>query len=332
MSEATLNLSPSAALAALFSHMGRTMLWVTVKAARAPLTTIVCGLAAFGIISATSNALYMQPLNHPSPFFTDKALVTSALPPVVQPIVVPTPTQPQRVAQPIATPVAPAPAMPRAVAKIGHADIKLMQEKLRTAGLYVGDADGFYGPRTAGAIRGYEARHGLPEVGALTPDILNRIVTQPQAQTQATAPANPIGSAPARRVVAVEKVVQQITNNVADSGEKLVAAAEQAQQQIRRQIEATQPDRLTQIVQRVAGNSLSIAQTAPAAGPGDKAYVKKVQRGLASLGFLHGEIDGVAGEGTARAVRNFEVYYNYKVTGAITPELVDLLAGAGAEI
>jgi peptidoglycan hydrolase-like protein with peptidoglycan-binding domain len=64
----------------------------------------------------------------------------------------------------------------------------------------------------------------------------------------------------------------------------------------------------------------------------DPMVVGAVQRGLASLGFLHGEIDGVAGEATAKAIRNFEVYYNYNVTGRITPELVNLLVQNGAVI
>lgn len=64
----------------------------------------------------------------------------------------------------------------------------------------------------------------------------------------------------------------------------------------------------------------------------DPVIVAKVQRGLASLGFLHGPADGVAGEATAKAIRNFEVYYNYKVTGRISPELLDLLVQNGAAI
>lgn len=64
----------------------------------------------------------------------------------------------------------------------------------------------------------------------------------------------------------------------------------------------------------------------------DPVIVAKVQRGLASLGFLHGPADGVAGEATAKAIRNFEVYYNYKVTGRISPELLDLLVQNGASI
>lgn len=64
----------------------------------------------------------------------------------------------------------------------------------------------------------------------------------------------------------------------------------------------------------------------------DPVVVAKVQRGLGSLGFLHGPADGVAGEATAKAIRNFEVYFNYKVTGRITPELLDLLVDNGAVI
>jgi peptidoglycan hydrolase-like protein with peptidoglycan-binding domain len=64
----------------------------------------------------------------------------------------------------------------------------------------------------------------------------------------------------------------------------------------------------------------------------DPRLVAKVQRGLASLGFLSGQIDGRPGEATARAIRNFEVWNNYDVTGRVTPELLKLLIAAGAEI
>jgi len=64
----------------------------------------------------------------------------------------------------------------------------------------------------------------------------------------------------------------------------------------------------------------------------DPVTVARVQRGLGSLGFLHGPADGVAGEATAKAIRNFEVYFNYKVTGRISPELLDLLVENGASI
>jgi peptidoglycan hydrolase-like protein with peptidoglycan-binding domain len=70
----------------------------------------------------------------------------------------------------------------------------------------------------------------------------------------------------------------------------------------------------------------------PAFSVSDPTTVARVQRGLASLGFLHGPADGVAGEATAKAIRNFEVYFNYKVTGRISPELLGMLADSGASI
>jgi peptidoglycan hydrolase-like protein with peptidoglycan-binding domain len=91
----------------------------------------------------------------------------------------------------------------------------------------------------------------------------------------------------------------------------------------------------------VAPAATVAAQPLPAALPAAKVtaepvsdadMVASVQRGLSSLGFLHGPIDGVAGEATAKAIRNFEVYYNYNVTGRVTPELVNLLVQNGAVI
>jgi peptidoglycan hydrolase-like protein with peptidoglycan-binding domain len=64
----------------------------------------------------------------------------------------------------------------------------------------------------------------------------------------------------------------------------------------------------------------------------DPKIVAAIQRGLNSLGFLHAEADGVAGETTAKAIRNFEVYFNYNVTGRVTKGLVNLLVQSGAVI
>ncbi|MGB3027935.1 peptidoglycan-binding domain-containing protein, partial [Paradevosia shaoguanensis] len=76
----------------------------------------------------------------------------------------------------------------------------------------------------------------------------------------------------------------------------------------------------------------SLQAPANAVSSTDPQLVAKVQRGLASLGFLAGSVDGVPGEATAKAIRNFEVYYNYDVTGKVTPQLVDMLTAAGAVI
>jgi len=66
--------------------------------------------------------------------------------------------------------------------------------------------------------------------------------------------------------------------------------------------------------------------------PSDKDTVSSVQRGLNSLGFLHAKVNGIADEATSKAIRNFEVYFNYNVTGRVTRQLVDLLEQNGAQI
>jgi len=81
-----------------------------------------------------------------------------------------------------------------------------------------------------------------------------------------------------------------------------------------------------------------VANTGTSSDPGDDAgstdpvLITKIQRGLASLGFLAQKIDGVPGEGTAKAIRNFEVFYDYRVTGLATPQLLNLLVQHGAQV
>jgi peptidoglycan hydrolase-like protein with peptidoglycan-binding domain len=60
--------------------------------------------------------------------------------------------------------------------------------------------------------------------------------------------------------------------------------------------------------------------------------VSQIQRGLASLGFYHGAIDGHPGDATAKAIREFENFYRYQVTGQVKPDLVGLLRDAGASV
>lgn len=72
---------------------------------------------------------------------------------------------------------------------------------------------------------------------------------------------------------------------------------------------------------------------APAAPPAtDAELVSQIQRGLASLGFFHAPIDGKPGAETARAIREFENFYRFKITGQVQPDLVGLLRDAGASI
>lgn len=88
-------------------------------------------------------------------------------------------------------------------------------------------------------------------------------------------------------------------------------------------------------VQPVVQTIASTTPTSPprAARPAtDGELVADIQRGLASLGFFRGQIDGNPGPETARAIREFENFHRYKITGQVQPDLVDLLRKAGATI
>lgn len=79
----------------------------------------------------------------------------------------------------------------------------------------------------------------------------------------------------------------------------------------------------------------TVASTSPprAARPAtDGQLVSDIQRGLASLGFFRGQIDGNPGPETARAIREFENFHRYKITGQVQPDLIELLRKAGATI
>lgn len=73
----------------------------------------------------------------------------------------------------------------------------------------------------------------------------------------------------------------------------------------------------------------AVASVAPA---NNVQLVSSIQQGLASLGFYHGPIDGHPGDATAKAIREFENFHSFQVTGQVKPDLVDLLRQAGAAI
>ncbi|MHA6729834.1 peptidoglycan-binding domain-containing protein [Devosia sp. A369] len=89
-----------------------------------------------------------------------------------------------------------------------------------------------------------------------------------------------------------------------------------------RPVTAVQPE-------AVPAQMLAATNVAPA---NNTQLVSSIQSGLASLGFYHGSIDGHPGDATARAIREFENFHSYRVTGQVKPDLVGLLRQAGADI
>lgn len=423
MTAATLTHLPLAAGGAMLASAGRMVLWAFSRYMRAPLTHTGLLVLVATTAMAGSNALYLQEEMHPSPLFAKTPPAVDRAPRVAPVVPAARPPRPQVIAplQQVETTGSVA-AEPEAV--IGNAEVFELQRKLAMMNLFDGKIDGYYGPQTAGAIRKFEERAGLPVTGELTTEILGAIgdakpfAAMPREPAPATAPqqapalAAPTASAPAATPTAqplpvpdpMPETVQPLTaapaatasqpvlrrelpetpqeafNIAVDTAGDAIDTIIEGVQTVTMNRPPTPPAASPRVVQQPTAQALpplqgpaepvattqvamtSATQPTPEAAPllgagveetaelpeldtdatpedlmppfsvTDPTIVASVQRGLASLGFLHGPADGVAGEATAKAIRNFEVYFNYKVTGRITPELLDLLVRNGASI
>jgi peptidoglycan hydrolase-like protein with peptidoglycan-binding domain len=166
-------------------------------------------------------------------------------------------------------------------------------------------------------------------------------VQQPQQQQVYRAPAQQ--QAPVLIARQVESGPEAIFDEVADGAADVFDSLAQGVQDLVQQPQSSVRQVPKPVQTRTPPASMATASVTPAAvratplasqkeTASDPQLVSKVQRGLASLGFLAGAVDGVPGEATAKAIRNFEVYYNYPVTGKVTPQLVGMLENAGAVI
>jgi peptidoglycan hydrolase-like protein with peptidoglycan-binding domain len=349
---------------------GRTAMWAISAYLKAPLrNTAIAALTTLSAM-AGSNALYNQAGHHPAPLFgtfDSRSAAKAAAEPVMP---VQRPAKLMSLPAPETTgSVAPKEiAAPAAATPIGNEDVFEVQRKLTAFKLFDGKIDGLYGPRTARAIKAFQTSAGQEPTGKLTAELVALIKSTPitaepakvdvaptvaveprtpapvateqvqplaltESETPLPAPHPLVGEAPAETPVAGD-VPALAPLEEAGGISTLEMTSPPAT------VEAAGPTKRT--VQTIAvrapaakASAETVVQSAPIdvlKSATDPNVVGAVQRGLASLGFLHGEIDGVAGEATAKAIRNFEVYYNYNVTGRITPELVNLLVQNGAVI
>jgi peptidoglycan hydrolase-like protein with peptidoglycan-binding domain len=392
---------------------------------RAPLRNSALTLLVSLSAMAASNALYGQQHHHPAPMFGSFSDAPADAAPVL-PKLVRAPTK-ARVAQSTTLSDDTTPISPKA---LGSDEMIAVQQKLQALNLFTATVDGFYGPRTAKAIKAFEEMMGRKPSGQLTREIIDlikatpttasamsvapapvrvaadgtpvRIVSPlaplepapaetpdmaPQADVAPLAVAQPAETSPAPTLTeptedALSKPLPAPapliggsnsapahpsaglsleatgTDEAAEPTGLALAAQPADEASIDPQTTATitsgtedlQPVQSNGVVKRTV-QTIAVRALVPAVDPAPEARtdvasltvdprtansdprtIAAVQRGLSQLGFLHTEVTGVADEATAKAIRNFEVYYNYDVTGRISADLVKLLAQNGAEL
>jgi peptidoglycan hydrolase-like protein with peptidoglycan-binding domain len=401
MTASILSQLPVMAGSVLLTNLGRGAQWAFSRYMRAPAaSTAILALVTMSAM-AGSNALYFQQGRHPSPFFAQDSAVPYSVQTSTAPAVAPVPAPLSMREEAVDMASAPAQAAPQTTGSVatqpqaipdqpvGNAEVFAVQKKLAELKLFEGTVDGYYGPRTARAIRAFEERNGFAPMGALSSGIVQAILGsdgQGRAANAASAPQPVVTPAPApqpQAVVApvvtqpvqlatsapapapvvqqqdqvvarlpslgpVEAAVDTVGTAAANTIDSIVAAvdggrASRAVSNSSTQIaniptpSANVPSQAmpapVAVVQPVAAVQTKPSAPQRAARPAtDKALVSDIQRGLASLGFFRGTIDGNPGPETARAIREFENFHRYKVTGQVQPDLIDLLRNAGAAI
>ncbi|HWU16048.1 MAG TPA: peptidoglycan-binding domain-containing protein [Devosia sp.] len=395
MTATTLSRLPLLAGSAAAAYLGRAGSWAISRYMRAPLAST--GLLAMVTMTAlaASNALYFQTGRHPAPLFTPALAVADVVPAAVEapanaPTIAPTPVRQTAVTTPVTNEttgsVAPL-AQPIPDAPVGNKDAFEVQKKLTELGLFDGAVDGYYGPRTARAIRAFEERNNMVPTGAMSREVVDAILRAdaagmvPAAQRQAAAPAPQpvmppapvpqvaVQQAPVQpaaqpdRVVAqlpplspIDDAVDTVGNAAAQTIDSIVAAADGRPASAQGEpipalplmpvtqpmpapvqvasLEPMAPRPVTAIQPEAAPVQAAAAArpTTPVQPANDSQLITQIQRGLASLGFYHAPIDGKPGDATAKAIREFENFHSYRVTGQVNPDLVGLLRDAGATI
>ncbi|WP_417580320.1 peptidoglycan-binding protein [Pelagibacterium sp.] len=311
---------PLALGAGAASMIGQALSWTALRFARSPMASTGLVLISGLTLMAATNALFMQDTRHPAPMFVSGSASTP-LPVSIEPVVVQPEAIPQRPnAAPSESAEAPAPALTTqsavpvpttpepTVPAIGNQDIADLQEKLKALGFFDGAVDGYYGPRTADAIRDFEARFNLPRTGAATPQVIKAVKEAPLQTSQIS---QPVAATPQ-------------TDDIAPLLAQMQETAPTAADSVERQTVADISSDVTASTSQVVAADPSI----PAVLDGD--LVSDIQRGLSRLGFLQGSVNGVADEATARAIRQFQIFNNYRPTGEVSPVLRQMLVEAGA--
>lgn len=157
-----------------------------------------------------------------------------------------------------------------------------VQKILKQLGLYHGEVDGLTGPKTGEAIRNYQQIVGIPQSGEIDDALMSELMQSPAIVSAIPTPRPGRGPAP----------------ELPATPEKQLAAADTNHE-----------------------TAMSDVQPEPAVLPdqpmedGGAGRIARIQAGLRAFGHDQIEIDGVAGEATVKAIREFQSLFRLEPTG-----------------
>ena len=232
----------------------------------------------------SANALWNQPYRHPGPLMETRFVVErpAAMPaplPVArpEPVMQPPSTEVTNSVPPVQEQPAAAPAAPSPVQE----RTMRVQIALEGLGLYRGTVDGLMGPQTRAAIAGYQKTLGMEGTGEIDDRLLEALGI---GGDRATHRAAPEAQAPAPAATVPEQAYAAVPVAAPLPRPRDAAAATEMLQEVRAAA-AVQTD------------------------------VVRVQAGLRAFGNEGIEIDGVMGEKTRAAIREFQSLFRLPVTG-----------------
>lgn len=238
----------------------------------------------------SANALWNQPYRHPGPlvetrFVVERPAATPAPLPVARPepaAATPsgevTNSVPPPQEQAAAAP-APAPAAP-----VQERTMRV-QIALESLGLYRGTVDGLMGPQTRAAIAGYQKTLGMEATGEIDDRLLDALGIGGERRTQrAAVETQPASPAPVPAAAAPAQAPAAVPAAAPLPRPRDAAAATEVLQEVR-------------------------------AAAAVQADVVRIQAGLRAFGNEGIEIDGVMGEKTRAAIREFQSLFRLPVTG-----------------
>lgn len=268
-------------------------------------------LVVFGFVAA--NALWYQPGHHPSPFLrTRDEENPNGIPgyrlasglgehgnvttfrierQTDTPVNAPAPAQPAMQPAATVTPSDPAVHQPSEL-------VAEIQRELARRGLYEGVADGMPGPRTTAAVLFFEETVGMEQTGEPTSRILSALKIDS-----------------ATTVAAIPKALPKDRPAAANSGGVAIDPVAAAIRNAESNPPKAQPVSLT---------------SGPSAKPAEKDLVSKIQQGLVNIAYASVKVDGVPGEQTRTAIRNFEKHYRLPETGEPNEAVLKKLKSIGA--